>query len=235
MITFRQPFRGSWPITQRYGETITSSFHTGIDYGTPENTPILASASGQVMAAGWDSTGYGFRVIIRHTADRSTLYAHLSSFCVIQGELVDQGDVIGYSGNSGNTTGPHLHFEARTQWSNYKTHFDPLQLPLMSFADADPQQPAETSQNSAETSQKKEIRAGTVRVICSWPANVRSPYDHSRINGQKLKGDTFEITDGVIRINGLPYHRIIPRHVDDLGGLIAEYDAYGTQILEQVT
>lgn len=233
MITFRQPFRGSWPITQKYGEKITSPFHTGIDYGTPENTPILASAAGQVMAAGWDSTGYGFRVIIRHTAGRSTLYAHLANYCVLQGDKVEQNQIIGYSGSTGNVTGPHLHFEARTQWADYKTHFDPLLLPLMSFADADPD--TETSQNSAGTSQKKEIKAGTVRVICDWPANVRSPYDHSQINGQKLKGDTFEITDGVIRINGLPYHRIIPRHVDDLGGLIAEYDVYGTQILEQVT
>ena len=234
MITFRQPFRGSWPITQRYGEKITSKFHTGIDYGCPVGTEILASADGIVMAAGWDITGYGFRVIIKHTAKKSTLYAHLDTIIVEKNREVKQGEVIGHSGATGNVTGPHLHFEAREIWNNHLTHFDPLQLPLMSFADADTQQPAGTSQSLAETSQNP-IKAGRVRIVCDLPANVRNTYNHTIVNGQKHKGDTFEITDGVMMINGLPYHRIIPRYVDDLGGLIAEYDAYDTQILEQVT
>ena len=63
-------------------------------------------------------------------------------------------------------------------------------------------------------------------VLVKFTSGPEFPAELDRVLG---------ITDGVIRINGLPYHRIIPRHVDDLGGLIAEYDAYGTQILEQVT
>ena len=135
-MSYRQPFRNEWPITQKYGETITSSFHTGIDYGCPLDTPILASADGRVMFAGWDNTGYGNMVIVQHASDRATLYAHLSSIYVKVGENVCQGALLGHSGSTGNSTGPHLHFEVRTQWDNYRTHFDPMLLPLISVDDA---------------------------------------------------------------------------------------------------
>ena len=136
MKTYRQPFRGSWPITQRYGEKITSSFHTGIDYGCPQGTEILASADGMVMMAGWDNTGYGYHVIIRHDPGHSTLYAHLNKCLLIAGTMVKQGQVIGLSGVTGTVTGPHLHFEARTNWADYKSHFDPMSLPLISVDDS---------------------------------------------------------------------------------------------------
>lgn len=141
MITYRQPFRGEWPITQRYGEIVpgvtkNNQPHTGIDYGCPENTLILASADGEVMFAGWDPTGYGYAVILQHPDGRATLYAHLQGSTVRINQHVRQGDVIGVSGDTGYATGPHLHFEARSQWNNYRTHFDPLTLPLMSMDDA---------------------------------------------------------------------------------------------------
>ncbi len=136
-MTFRQPFSGEWPITQRYGETYTSSFHTGIDYGCPVGTAIFASSDGVIRFTGYDKTGYGYCVIIEHDAKHATLYAHLSSLQFsAPGAKVKQGDVIGYSGNTGKSTGPHLHFEARTIWNNYQTHFDPMSLPLMSVDDS---------------------------------------------------------------------------------------------------
>ena len=135
MTTYRQPFRNEWPITQNYGDTITSVFHTGIDYGCPFGTSILASSEGTVMFAAWDTTGYGNTVIIRHTDKCSTLYAHLSDISVKYGQKVRQGELIGHSGSTGNSTGPHLHFEARTVWNDYKTHFDPIKLPLISVDD----------------------------------------------------------------------------------------------------
>lgn len=143
MIEYRQPFTGGYPITQRYGETYTSAFHTGIDYACPLNTPILASAAGTVMACGWDATGYGNRVIIKHADGRATLYAHLNRVTVTLYELVGQGDQVGLSGSTGNSTGPHLHFEARTRWNDVTSHFDPFTLPLMSFADAPAVDPAQ--------------------------------------------------------------------------------------------
>lgn len=135
-MTYRQPFEGTWPITQGYGETVTSSFHTGIDYGCPEGTPILASNDGTVMMAKIDQSsngGYGKFVIIQHSDGKSTLYAHLSNYIVISGQKVKQSEVIGSSGNTGNSTGPHLHFEARRIWYDYRSYFNPMDLPLMSM------------------------------------------------------------------------------------------------------
>ncbi len=135
-MTYRQPFQGDWPITQNYGDTITSQFHTGIDYGCPEGTPILASNKGTVMLAKTDQSmngGYGKYVVIQHSDGKATLYGHLSKFFVMPGQNVEQSEVIGYSGNTGNSTGPHLHFEARRVWNDYRTHFNPMDLPLMSM------------------------------------------------------------------------------------------------------
>ena len=226
-MSYRQPFTGEWPITQYFGETITDpKGHTGIDYGCPLGTPILASADGAVSYTQISNVGYGNDVMLLHPDGNYTLYAHLGQILVKRWQKVKQGDVIGYSGSTGNSTGPHLHFEVRG--SDGKA-FDPLTLPLMSVDDSIGQQPA-----ADQKTDHPEIHAGTVRVICEWPANVRNTYNHAIVNGQKHNGDTFRITDGTLQINGLPYHRIIPEYVDDLGGLIAEYDAYGTQILEQI-
>lgn len=134
-MNYRQPFKGEYRITQDYGEKDTSDFHTGIDYACPVGTPILASADGLVVQSGWDSTGYGYCVIIKHETN-ATLYAHLKMVTVKVGQRVKQGEVIGYSGSTGKSTGPHLHFEARKDWTNYRTHFDPMDLPLMTVDDA---------------------------------------------------------------------------------------------------
>ncbi len=149
MITFRQPFVGDYQVTQWFGETVTDKKgHSGIDFDCPAGTEILASAAGTVRFAGWDPTGYGFCVIIQHSADRSTLYAHLSKILVRVLQQVDQAAVIGLSGYSGNVVpegpaGRHLHFEARTQWNRYFSAFDPLELPLQSVEDWTAAQSAE--------------------------------------------------------------------------------------------
>ena len=129
---YRQPFEGAYPITQPYGATDTSSFHTGIDYGCPTDTPILASEAGSVVFSGWDNTGYGYCVVIAHPDGNGTLYAHFKAVAVRVGDSVRRSQVVGYSGSTGNSTGPHLHFEARREPRNYLTHFDPMKLPLHS-------------------------------------------------------------------------------------------------------
>lgn len=89
-----------------------SRSHNGIDYATSIGTPVIASANGVIMAtsSGW-SGGYGNQIVVSHGNGVATRYAHLSSVKVSSGQTVSQGQVIGYSGNSGNSTGPHLHFE----------------------------------------------------------------------------------------------------------------------------
>ncbi len=87
-----------------------STYHKGHDWATPTGTPIYASCGGTVTKAGWGS-GYGYVVYIDHSDGRQTRYAHLSKVLVKVGQTVKQGDKIALSGNTGVSTGPHLHFE----------------------------------------------------------------------------------------------------------------------------
>ena len=111
----------AWPtacryITSPYGSRPspfgdgTATWHTGIDIGASYGDPIYASKSGTVTIAGWSTTGYGYFVVINHGDGSSTLYGHTSSYVVSEGEYVTQGQLIAYVGQSGNVTGPHLHF-----------------------------------------------------------------------------------------------------------------------------
>ena len=105
---------------------IGSTNHKGVDIGTPMRTPILAAKSGTVTWASWNG-GYGECIIIYHGKGNSTLYGHLdnlsgSPYNVKLGDTVRQGDVIGWSGTSGNSTGPHLHFGIKEN----DTWVDPL-------------------------------------------------------------------------------------------------------------
>lgn len=87
-----------------------STYHKGIDWATPIGTPIYASSGGVVAKAGWGK-GYGYVVYINHPDGRQTRYAHLSKVLVSPGQKVSQGDRIALSGNTGVSSGPHVHFE----------------------------------------------------------------------------------------------------------------------------
>ena len=87
-----------------------SSYHKGIDWGTPIGTPVYASSGGTVAKAGWGS-GYGYCIYINHPDGKQTRYGHLSKVLVSAGQSVSQGQRIALSGNTGVSTGPHLHFE----------------------------------------------------------------------------------------------------------------------------
>ncbi len=84
--------------------------HSGIDFTAPIGTPIYATGDGRVEAVGMDG-GYGRRVVIDHGYSYKTLYGHMSKFEVKPGQQVKRGDLIGHVGNSGTSTGPHLHYE----------------------------------------------------------------------------------------------------------------------------
>ena len=94
-------------LTQEYHEG-----HDGLDFGIPVGTPINATMSGNVIYAGWNNEGYGNLVIVENGAYK-TYYAHLSEIPVSVGDIVDRGEIVGLSGNTGNSTGPHLHYEVR--------------------------------------------------------------------------------------------------------------------------
>jgi murein DD-endopeptidase MepM/ murein hydrolase activator NlpD len=103
-----------WPSSNRAlsGNDYWSG-HLAIDIGTAIGEPIVASDAGVVMFAGWSSGGYGYTVAIDHGNGYQTLYGHLSSVNANCGQSVRQGQLIGLGGSSGNSTGPHLHFEIR--------------------------------------------------------------------------------------------------------------------------
>lgn len=86
--------------------------HHGIDLAAPTGTPVYATADGIVTKAKWFSS-YGLYISIDHSADLETRYAHLSKLAVEAGEQVKKGDLIGYVGSTGRSTGPHLHYEVR--------------------------------------------------------------------------------------------------------------------------
>ena len=85
--------------------------HVAIDLGTPTGTPIYASDSGYVAEAGWSNVGYGLQVLLNHGNGFKTRYAHMSVMLVRAGQWVKKGQKIGQVGSTGNSTGPHLHFE----------------------------------------------------------------------------------------------------------------------------
>lgn len=95
------------PFGYRWGR-----MHEGIDISVPEGTPIRAAKSGTVILASYNG-GYGNYTCVDHGSGLSTCYAHQSSFAAGSGQSVNQGQIIGYSGNTGSSTGPHLHFEVR--------------------------------------------------------------------------------------------------------------------------
>lgn len=112
----------SGPITSPFGYRIhpifgTTIYHSGIDIGVDEGTPVHAADSGVVIYSGSGLTGYGNVVIIDHGNGLSTLYAHNSALLVSEGESVSKGQVVAYSGMTGYATGPHVHFEVRVNGS----------------------------------------------------------------------------------------------------------------------
>lgn len=119
--TFVIPLPGA-PVTQGFGPSPYAfeppfggypHFHTGIDYAAPRGTPVRAAAGGTVVLAGFNAGGYGNYVVISHGGGMDTLYGHLDSIAVRQGQHVDRGQSIGAEGSTGNSTGAHLHFELR--------------------------------------------------------------------------------------------------------------------------
>lgn len=107
------------PITSPFGEREAPrgggvEFHTGLDIAVPSDTAVKATADGVVSFAGWNA-GSGNLAVIEHGFGFSTFYAHNSSILVRIGQRVKRGDVIAYSGSTGNSTGPHLHYEVWKQ------------------------------------------------------------------------------------------------------------------------
>ncbi|MFI8288191.1 transglycosylase family protein [Streptomyces sp. NPDC085614] len=106
------------------GSSWASGYHTGVDFPVPTGTSVRAVAGGKVVSAGWGGA-YGYEIVIRHDDGRYSQYAHLSALSVREGQRVGGGQRIARSGSTGNSSGPHLHFEMRTG-PGYGSDIDPL-------------------------------------------------------------------------------------------------------------
>ncbi|MFG3027023.1 M23 family metallopeptidase [Streptomyces sp. NPDC048253] len=124
--TFVLPITGSYVSTgyQASSSLWSSGSHTGIDFHAASGTSVHAIGSGTVVEAGWGGS-YGNQIVIKMNDGTYTQYGHLSSIAVSVGQTVTPGERIGLSGATGNVTGPHLHFEARTT-AEYGSDIDPV-------------------------------------------------------------------------------------------------------------
>lgn len=136
----------------------TVKMHTGIDYAAPAGTPIRAPADGVLTFKGWRG-GYGNAVIIQHSNGIETLYAHMSGFSTAQGQ-VKAGEVIGYVGSTGRSTGPHLHYEVRKNGQ----HMNPTAIALPT--------PKLTPANMAEFRKQQQAYAATMTAVRNLPVTV---------------------------------------------------------------
>jgi murein DD-endopeptidase MepM/ murein hydrolase activator NlpD len=123
------PLTSPAPTTSSFGwrtHPITGNrrFHSGVDIGAPMGAPVVAAGSGTIISSGWLG-GYGKAIVIQHNGVQQTLYGHLSEVFVQPGQRIEQGTVIGRVGSTGNSTGPHLHFESRMATSDGWVAVDP--------------------------------------------------------------------------------------------------------------
>ncbi|MFF7312068.1 transglycosylase family protein [Streptomyces sp. NPDC008137] len=109
---------------RKAGSSWSKGYHTGVDFPVPTGTSIRSVAAGSVVSAGWGGS-FGYQVVVRHADGRYSQYAHLSAISVRDGQTVTAGQRLGRSGSTGNSSGPHLHFEVRTG-PGFGTDVDPV-------------------------------------------------------------------------------------------------------------
>ncbi|MEM7367096.1 MAG: M23 family metallopeptidase [Bacteroidota bacterium] len=118
IIPASRPVPEGFPLGSVFGMRVhpilhVEKMHTGIDFPAPSGTPVLATATGKVGKCinGSDQSGYGKYIVLEHDEIYCTLYAHLSKMHVALGDIVEEGDTIGFVGSTGRSTNPHLHYE----------------------------------------------------------------------------------------------------------------------------
>jgi murein DD-endopeptidase MepM/ murein hydrolase activator NlpD len=153
------PFEGGFPMTQPWGRNadfykqftydgVPLRGHNGLDFGLPVGTPLLAVDDAEVIRSGFDPGGFGNYVLLDHLWGES-VYAHLDRVDVRAGDRLNEGDQLGLSGNTGMSTGPHLHFSIRIHpyerkdgWGGFSDPAPFMELPEADFAPAGEQAPS---------------------------------------------------------------------------------------------
>jgi murein DD-endopeptidase MepM/ murein hydrolase activator NlpD len=165
----RRPLSGGGRLASRFGYRIhpifkTRRLHTGVDLAAPYATPIYAAGDGVVEKAGW-SSGYGRFTMIKHVNGYETGYGHQSKIIVAAGDKVRQGQIIGYVGSTGNSTGNHLHFEIRINGR----FVDPLSVKLPRDHSLPTQDSGAFRQTIAQINDLMKRDAAPVQVAAAFP------------------------------------------------------------------
>lgn len=209
----------SGPITQLFGQNPQFyakwgyAGHNGLDLGIPNGTPVVAAADGVVDKVSIEEGGYGKYIKLRHTDDATTFYtyyAHLMSTQTGAGQQVSAGTVIGYSNNTGASSGPHLHFGLRIPGTNpsFKDYVDPL--PFMGYAipkggETGTEEPTEAGPGETETSEPSTEDQFPSAV--SFPA-LKYEVIHDSLNVRSGPGIQYPIIDRLNKGDGFSGKRL---------------------------
>lgn len=194
--------------------------HTGIDYAVPEGTEVYAAEAGAIDFAGFDRTGYGNLIKIGHAGGIGSKYAHLSKILVKRWQRVAKGELIGFSGATGNVTGAHLHFETTENGKAVDPNrfFDSVSDPAATAS-----QSMTSSPEAIPLPQAGQAGAATIAVEL---ANIRPEAGAAGIVGQLRQGTEILIGTERVRANGLTWRKATAEF------WIAEADASGTAIFK---
>lgn len=187
---FSMPHKGY--ITSPYGyRRRFRRMHKGVDLKVNIGDTIRAAFDGRVRITNYERRGYGYYVVVRHTNDLETVYGHLSAFLVEQGAFVKAGDPIALGGNTGHSTGPHLHFETRYMgyainpcaifdFANQTTHTDTYTFDKNTYQDARNFSPAANQSYAAKYLKE----------------NPTKPYVRSKSSGSGATASTYRVRKG---------------------------------------
>jgi hypothetical protein len=201
----KYPFSQAYIITQIFGENpgayarFGMRAHNGIDFGAPLGTPVLAAADGEVITSEFDEGGYGKYIVIDHGDGYTSVYAHLSHLRVPARAQVKAGQLIGLTGSTGNSTGPHLHFEVRKrgeEQNGYWGAIDPS--PLIEWPGAPEPAPA-----------KAETPAGYKRINMPGVRLRNAPGLGGAILAELPKGTALMVGDEQVVGSGHTWQAVI--------------------------
>ncbi|WP_208346250.1 M23 family metallopeptidase, partial [Aetokthonos hydrillicola] len=151
-----------WPSQGIISQGFKKNRHIGIDIAAPPGTPIIAAATGQVVKSGWDDWGLGNAIRIHHSDGSFTVYGHNRRLLVRNGQHVNQGEVIAEMGTTGNSSGPHLHFEVHPD--NMESVIDPIPvLPSLVAGKVPPQRLATSNVTTSQANSPTDIESSPAR------------------------------------------------------------------------
>lgn len=216
-------------VTQKFGETVTDpKGHTGIDLWQPVGTPVYAAESGDVLAAGiinnsYGNSQYGKCILIDHKNGYYTFYAHLDNILVQVGQSVLVGTQIGTVGQTGNVTGPHLHFEVRTNPNWNRNYFiNPEALCGLAI-----DKPNVIQTPNISNLLKPNLNNATKVKVANELLNMRDAAGYSsKVIAELKKGTKLTITGNKIIKDGLDWYPV------QINGYVAASDGY-TILLER--